>query len=410
MFEGAPAVWTPLFSDTPAVLIAPAILLIFAAGLAALWPLDRRRGELLTAALAAVLFAAAVAVQAFDPLAGAPSAIAASAFYTGCVLAVGKALCMRASRPLGRPLIAGSLFTIPALTVLFAYGSDSIAARMLIQNVGFGALFAVVLWRVRAMATRPGPDRILFALFVVMTAHFIPRVALTLEYGFDQRAADIAASGVWVWMQLPAAALGIAMMLALLTATVRDLVEELRRERDLDPLTGLLNRRGFETAAALAMNGAAPAGAIVADIDHFKRINDDHGHAAGDAALTAFAALLRREAGPDALTARLGGEEFAVLLPGGDIAAAGRAAEAVRAGAGSLVLAEGPSLLTASFGLSERRGEEDVWRLLDRADQALYAAKRSGRNKVLPRPAEASAQRSARTPQGAGKTRAVQPA
>jgi two-component system, cell cycle response regulator len=162
------------------------------------------------------------------------------------------------------------------------------------------------------------------------------------------------------------------------------LQEELIRLADTDALTGLLNRRAFRerVEAAAGRTGAGTAlSAILVDIDLFKRINDDHGHDVGDAAIRAAATLLAEEG----IVGRLGGEEFGIVLPGRDLAAAIRHAEGLRVRVRALRVpcTEGTTGFTCSFGVAAWTGEDDVRALLKRADVALYAAKATGRNRVV---------------------------
>jgi diguanylate cyclase (GGDEF)-like protein len=155
-----------------------------------------------------------------------------------------------------------------------------------------------------------------------------------------------------------------------------------------DALTGLPNRRAFEEDLAREVARAARAGTplsvVALDVDRFKSVNDAHGHAAGDAVLRAVA---RRAAGAvraGDLLARLGGEEFGILLPGAELARAVDAAERVRAAlAAAPVEAAGRALaVTASFGCAALLPDEPPDALVARADARLYDAKRAGRNRV----------------------------
>lgn len=170
-----------------------------------------------------------------------------------------------------------------------------------------------------------------------------------------------------------------------------ELEEELRRLAGTDPLTGLANRLGFRTAADHEVKRAQrykhPLAVFVSDIDHFKKVNDTYGHAAGDAALVRFADLLgwslRR---PIDHVARTGGEEFVAILPQTDSNGGLCAAERVRASTEQNLFAfqDDTFPMTASFGVSIwHEDEEDLGDAVQRADEALYEAKSTGRNRVV---------------------------
>lgn len=169
----------------------------------------------------------------------------------------------------------------------------------------------------------------------------------------------------------------------------RKLQEQLLQQATTDGLTGLVNRRQFtellQRACSRAGTAPLPTAVLMLDIDHFKAINDRHGHAAGDAVLVHLAGLLREHLRDIDVVARIGGEEFAALLPSTDFAGAMDAAERLREKiAGTAVVTEGKHIpFTISIGVSLiARPEPDAGAALKRADQALYAAKQAGRNCV----------------------------
>jgi diguanylate cyclase (GGDEF)-like protein len=164
---------------------------------------------------------------------------------------------------------------------------------------------------------------------------------------------------------------------------------ELRRLAVLDSLTDLLTRGAFRHAAksefAGAVRDASPLSCVIIDIDHFKAINDTYGHAIGDTVLRSVAAMLRAETRASDLVGRIGGEEFALLLPNTSIEVAIRCAERIRATlATMLVTVAGKRLaLTASLGVSTcQQHDEAIEMVMARADRALYASKHAGRNRV----------------------------
>ena len=195
-------------------------------------------------------------------------------------------------------------------------------------------------------------------------------------------------SWVWVLLDLSIPAQVIA---ALATLRQRDRLEaELAAAARHDPLTGLPNRTGFTEAAsaalaAVARDGRPVVGAML-DIDHFKAINDGWGHAAGDAVLREVATAMRGALRPGDVLARVGGEEFALLLLGVDTEAARPLLERLRVAAASVPHPGAPERrITLSGGLAplEGLGLAALESGLRSADGALYDAKAAGRNRVI---------------------------
>ena len=172
------------------------------------------------------------------------------------------------------------------------------------------------------------------------------------------------------------------------------LVSAWHRARHLslrDPLTGLFNRRYVDETIGReltrARRTAESVGLVVLDLDHFKQLNDSHGHDAGDFVLCRVAELLRSATRASDIACRLGGEEFAVILPGATLEVARNRAEAIRAAFASLSLEFGGRALgpfSLSAGVSALGPAEKDWAaVVQQADRALYTAKQAGRNRVL---------------------------
>ncbi|WPB56922.1 diguanylate cyclase [Xylophilus sp. GOD-11R] len=164
--------------------------------------------------------------------------------------------------------------------------------------------------------------------------------------------------------------------------------QALRRAAATDDLTGLAGRGHFmrmanEELTAALLHGR-PLALVMVDVDHFKRINDRHGHAAGDRALREVASICDEVTRAQDLAGRIGGEEFCLLMPDADVNAALAVAERLRAALAAHPMEIGgePTQLTASLGVTQVRPGDSISLLLARADAALYAAKRGGRNQV----------------------------
>ena len=159
-----------------------------------------------------------------------------------------------------------------------------------------------------------------------------------------------------------------------------------------DQLTGLHNRRymarHLDTLIANARKAERPLAFVILDIDHFKTVNDTYGHDIGDEVLKEFAARIAANTRGIDLACRYGGEEFVVVMPDTDVSAACAISERLRqtVEANPVKISRAPGLLnvTISIGIAKMEGAEDTAEtLLHRADQALYRAKRSGRNRVV---------------------------
>ncbi len=170
---------------------------------------------------------------------------------------------------------------------------------------------------------------------------------------------------------------------------IYSLVGKLRKELITDRLTGAKNRNYFTDAAkrlmSLSQRSKTPLTLIACDIDHFKQINDNYGHAAGDQVLVAFCKHIEEQLREEDVFIRIGGEEFLILLPQIGLKNAVQTAQRLCDSLSSLAIVFNQSTLTvsASFGVSEIDAAIDINQNVNNADTALYEAKRSGRNKVV---------------------------
>jgi diguanylate cyclase (GGDEF)-like protein/putative nucleotidyltransferase with HDIG domain len=266
------------------------------------------------------------------------------------------------------------------------------------ERLLIAGLFSCAVLVSVAVALSGGPDspyRILYAWTGVEAWYFLRRrqaawftaaASAITAVTFALTADEGGAVAVWVMVT------GTMVALGLVTSTLREradaLIETLSDRATRDMLTGLPNRRGYqeriEQELARSARHGTPVTIVLADIDNFKALNDAFGHRFGDRALEEFADLCRHELRSPDLVSRVGGEEFAIILPHIDERGALAVAERLRRAVGARIHAPDGRSLTASFGIAsfpEHGSDPEV--LLDHADQAMYAAKHLGRDRTV---------------------------
>lgn len=227
-------------------------------------------------------------------------------------------------------------------------------------------------------------------VFLIATGvGYLAWLPLTIKMPIPE--AGLVFSSTWMPWVILLATLGRVALAFVVLAMVKER-EELKQRIDAltDPLTGLPNRRAlFEAAERLRQHSkylkGDPISVLVFDLDHFKKINDTFGHRLGDQVLQLFARTMSERLETGSIVGRLGGEEFAAILPGADLATAGVAAEEIRAAfAVSASMFDGARVAgTVSIGAASSDDIDcDLGSLFHRADGALYAAKNGGRNRV----------------------------
>jgi diguanylate cyclase (GGDEF)-like protein len=254
-----------------------------------------------------------------------------------------------------------------------------------------GPLGVALIAYALATTTGPGDGAVLYALPVLWTAFFFGRrgaiaiiACVAVGHAITLLELPPASSYPGRWVDVMVSVCSVAVVVLVLERRNETLVAHLAGEARTDALTGLLNRRGFEERASLELAHARREGGPIAvatlDIDYFKRINDEWGHETGDRVLAHVGALLRSECREIDIPARMGGEEFTLLLPGCDVVAATGFTERIRVA----LAAEGGELPTVriSAGVVSGTMPVRVEDLLRRADTALYEAKRSGRDRT----------------------------
>lgn len=302
--------------------------------------------------------------------------------------------------PAPRRIVAAVAVSGLLLNLVTLFLARNSLARMVLYQLPYVGLAVLAMWTVHRSGRRRAGDRALILLLALFALHFASRpLAAFLSGGIGSTASQYLSTIYAVTTQFDVAVLTIGIAATLLALAVAEIIAELESGLRRDTMTGILNRFGFEAAVRhrLAAGMPAPACLIACDLDDFKAVNDTYGHATGDAVIRAFAATLREATGENGLCARMGGEEFAVLLRNAQPSSARLFVERVRIAFASRRIDGLPDgrNCTASFGITEIAGLDDLEAAAARADRALYTAKDRGRDRAeteppagrVPRPA-----------------------
>jgi len=266
------------------------------------------------------------------------------------------------------------------------------AAVTLVSSAFYVCAFAALAALVLRLGRRAGAVRWLMAAVLSAGAAAIAARAADIWLHPEATPAMFSGSSLHVAAFMLLFAITITSSFAFLVMQRQRAEEALHRLAMVDPLTGLYNRRAFLELAgrelARAQREGRPAAVLMMDLDHFKRVNDDFGHQAGDRVLAGLGELLERALRSPDLVGRYGGEEFCAVLPGAGLPDASAVAERIRLALARTPLGGLPRTTTASIGVALLDPEAPLAldAALARADAALYAAKQAGRDCVRAAP------------------------
>lgn len=288
----------------------------------------------------------------------------------------------RLTMPL-RPLLAAT--ALASLAHSAALVSGHAETRVFIANL-FGAVIIVCgLYQLRSKSRRPS-DRVIFRLLVAAALIYVLRPLVLFIGGFGSDYGGQASWSAYTQIAYVSTTLvALILALALMLALTLDAIARSRRAAWRDPLTGIANRQAYQSWASNPAVSAATQAVLMFDIDHFKAINDNYGHAAGDNVLRRVAETIREMLPANARFARIGGEEFVVLLSETGPAGALAVAQSVREAIAALEIVDvlGTISATVSIGVGGHTPGGCIEETAARADRALYRAKHSGRNCVI---------------------------
>lgn len=369
-------------------LVTPMMTLFFAATFAVLWHVGKMKRHVLGFGIAFALFAAAFLVTHFLPTEAIYLFHSTQLLYTIGSTVLLFSVCERAGQRLHLPSIA-VVYVLSALLLAAAVGmSNDVAPRLVIVNMGYGVMFAMGVTTLLTARRRSVIDMAIVAVMAFQAADFFIRPTLTLLFEQSVTIEVYRDSIYYSLIGLVLGFKGLTIAVVMIAATIDEWTTALRESSERDALTGLQNRGSFEqtmlTLLPRAQTEDRPLSLVMADIDHFKQVNDIWGHQAGDEAISCFGELIAKMIRASDTAGRVGGEEFCIAVWDCENDPARRLAERIRQEFAGL---KHDSLnddirLTASFGVATAREGETYKQLFARVDEALYRAKSRGRDRV----------------------------
>lgn len=273
-----------------------------------------------------------------------------------------------------------------ASIIIAVVGMQSLPLELTISDISVSLLLGAPLLLVFRRAHSP-MDRVLVAVATVVVVDIVVRLFIfNVLVGISPALGDFAGSSYTYYMQISVGVLSVAFALAGFGSVAFATLDQYRLAAERDPLTGLLNRRGFDSAVDRLAAKRSGGTIMVCDIDNFKQVNDSFGHASGDLVLTGLADLLRTRLPASAIISRFGGEEFVVFLADMPLASGAALGQSIRTDfqARDWRNAGIQRQVTMSLGVAAPADDEGTLHdALIRADRALYAAKSAGRNQVV---------------------------
>jgi len=373
------------------MLLGPTLALLFASCFMWLWRKHGRQRCVLYQAAAFACFAGGAALEGLFVTRGLGiSSVLASLFYSLSAWLLANGFVCRARERNFRPVLYATVFSLIVVGQLyFCYVSPQLATRMHILNLGCGLMLLLAWSKIGVLRRGTFTNRALYWVYTsFMISLFLYAIRLSVA-SIRSEAAGVDQVAGWAATHLVSVLFIVVLSVLLLIGVLEKKIADLRSDRDHDMLTTILNRRGFLSHAQPALNrrtaDRAAASLLLVDLDDFKLINDTYSHAVGDAVLAEVGRIIRRTIRAGDIAGRIGGEEFAILLPATDILGARDLAERIRV---SLATNQFPGLphthrVTASIGVASGRLTDTLYTLMDRADSLLYEAKRFGRNRVM---------------------------
>lgn len=325
-------------------------------------------------------------------------ALAADAAFLSAFFLYSHALATHFDAPRRTALRAGVVAIAYAGASVAVLVGQSLRVELFVNDAACSLLLTIAIVSVRQRAGS-WMDRALLGAVMLVVLEVSVRTLLFFVMTSGVAMGEFIGSTYSYVMQVTATIGALVMALAALASVALRIVEQHRKAAEEDPLTGLLNRRGFDQLVGRNGRAGGEAAIIVGDIDRFKSVNDRFGHAAGDEAIREVAAVLGALSWPGLAVARFGGEEFIAYLPNCRLQDAHVLANTMRIAISERDLGRTgiDCSITASFGVAvTAAGDHTIHDAIGRADRLLYLAKTRGRNRVVSSAADGIAQPNAK--------------
>lgn len=370
-------------------LVNPTIALLFSCAFLLLWLQDRSAKNVAALVCGYLAMAAGYLAFHFTP---APNSVISVLVVHGFYSLSTTLLCWAIAQRVGAEVSVKLFLAIGALAgcgLIFSALLGDYPARLYATNTSYGIQFLLTTQALSRRVRTEAVDKVMLTLMILATAQFFVRPFTVLLADDNMSALEYRDSSFYALTMLTMVVVTMMIAMVQAAAIATDLMRSVRAEGDHDALTGVQSRRAFEEAAVELLEDAQErniaVSVIVADIDHFKQVNDIWGHQVGDNALSVFGSLLQDSVRTTDPIGRVGGEEFCILVWDCGADAAERLAERIRVDFAACEVdgMRGDVALTASFGVAEWSEGEGYGKLFARADAALYEAKSGGRNRVV---------------------------
>lgn len=374
-------------SVTPFALLTPLLLLLLGGGQLCLWRMWRDHREL--AWLGAGLMGVGLGVLlqlTWRPFSLPLFVLGFSSCYVVGFACIGQALAQRLCVPLRHQWALALIALGLSLQAWFSMVHPDMEIRLYIINTVALSFLLLPLWHWHRMRIRNMFDEAVRWVTVGFIASMAFRLVVLLPLAHVNQSENYNQSWLWLGMHVLGTVSGMLIAAAMFFAVLWDVLGKMQVDRQLDPLTKILNRRGFEEQTKQKMAATRPTtwALLVCDLDHFKSVNDTWGHVAGDRVLHIVADILQKQVRAGDLVARFGGEEFVVLLEG-DAQTALRVAERIRQQVAQCPMPElkgGHVTVSIGGAFLAELSEQGIASAFTQADAMLYVAKRSGRDRV----------------------------